>query len=154
MNRPLTHGAMKARLALALLLAAAAAGCTGDEAANPNLAAPKLVLTARADGNITVFIHGAFGDRIYDWISLRADNMTISDRTQAFSLEETVPRPGFYFEAAASTARDAYELRGRVDVDFAKDEARVSFVQPDGDWGNEQGFGLPFERVLVRREAS
>lgn len=142
---------MKASLVVALLAAAAASGCAGGESTNPNLVAPKLVLQARPDGGVTVFLHAAFGEHLYDWIGLRADNATINNRTSAFSLEETVNRTGFYLDVAAGTPRETYTLRGRVDVDPAEDRALVAFHQDDADWSDPQEFGLPFERVLTRR---
>lgn len=144
---------MKAGWLLTLLAGVALAGCAGDEP-NPNLAAPKLVVQARPDGNVTLFIHGAFSDRLYDWMELSVDNETLENRTVAFSIEETVPAQGFYFEAAAGTARETYELRGRADVDAAEEEVMVAFLGAEGEWGDAQTFGLPFERVLVRRDTS
>lgn len=145
---------MKAGWLVTLLAGVALAGCTGEEPANPNLAAPKLVLQARPDGNVTLFIHGAFGDRLYDWMALSIDNESLASRTIAFSIEETIASPGFYFEAAAGTARETYELRGRADVDAREEEVDVAFLGADGEWSDEQTFGLPFERVLVRRDTS
>jgi len=142
---------MKVGFVVALLAATAASGCTGGETTNPNLAAPKLVLQARSDGAIIVFVHSAFGERLYEWISLRADNETVNNRTESFSLEEVVDRSGFYLDAKAATAREVYSLRGRVDVDLATARAAVAFHDDDGDWDAPQNFALPFERVLTRR---
>jgi hypothetical protein len=142
---------MKAGWLLALLAGAAFAGCADGEPANPNLAAPKLVLEARPDGDVTLFAHGAFSDRLYDWIGLAVDNETLVNRTTAFSAEETVDASGFFFEAWAGTSRETYVLRGRADVDLAQERVVVAFFDAEGEWGDTQSFALPFERVLVRR---
>ncbi|HET6405892.1 MAG TPA: hypothetical protein VFH78_14715 [Candidatus Thermoplasmatota archaeon] len=144
---------MKASLVVVLLATAAAAGCAEGGGANPNLAAPKLVLQARADDSLAIFIHSAFGERLYEWISLSIDNETISNRTNAFSLEETVNSTSFYLEARAGTPREMYTLRARLDVDLADDDVRASFHRDDGSWAVPETFGLPFERVLIRRAA-
>lgn len=140
---------------VALLLATAAtAGCAEGGPANPNLAAPKLVLQTREDGTLIVFIHSAFGERIYEWISLAADNTTINNRTAAFSLEQAMSATGFYLNATAGTPREMYTLRARLDVDLKEEEVLVAFHDDEGVWSKEpEAFGLPFERVLNRREA-
>jgi hypothetical protein len=142
---------MKAAWLVALLAGAALAGCASGEPANPNLAAPKLVVQARPDGSTTLFVHGAFADRLYDWIHVAVDNRTLANRTIAFSVEETVPSQRFYFEAVAGTSRETYELRGHVLVDPADERVEVAFLDAEGEWGDTQSFNLPFERVLVRR---
>lgn len=153
MNRHRAHGPMKAGLFVALLAAAAAAGCADGGSPNPSLAAPKLVLQARADGSVTIFIHSTFGERLYEWISLASDNATINNRTQVFSLEESVDQPGFFAEATAGTQRETYTLRARFDVDAAEEQVLVSFHDDKGEWSKEpEAFGLPFERVLNRRD--
>lgn len=152
---PLTEeglpGPMKAGWLVALVATAAASGCAGGEAGNPNLSAPKLVLQARPDGSVTVFMHGAFGDRLYDWISLAADNLTLNNRSVAFSLEETVNRTGFFLDATAGTPREMYTLRARVDVDLVEERVFVAFHEDDAEWSDRESFDLPFERLLVRR---
>lgn len=153
MTGPGVRRPMKAGLLVALVASAAMAGCTGTEA-NPNLAAPKLVVQARPDGNVTLFVHGAFGDRLYDWVALAIDNETRANRSTAFSLEETVAGGGFYFETSAGVSREMYLLRGRADVDAAEERVEVAFLAEDGEWGDPQSFGLPWERVLVRRDAA
>lgn len=145
---------MKASWLLVLLAGAALAGCTGADPANPNLAAPKLVLQARPDGNVTLFIHGAFGDRLYDWIGVDIDNETLVNRSIAFSAEEIVPASGFFFEASARTTRETYSLRGRADLDAQEARVKVAFLDDQDDWSDTQSFALPFERVLVRRDSS
>lgn len=135
---------------LALLAGAALAGCAGGDAANPNLAAPKLVVAARPDGNLTLFVHGAFGDRLYEWIHVRVDNATLVNRTAAFSAEES-RAAGFYLEASAQVSQEVYVLRARIDHDPAQERAIVSLVSMDAEWADAETFGLPFERLLERR---
>lgn len=142
---------MKASLVAALLAGALAAGCVGDEPANPNLAAPKLVVQARPDGGASVFVHGAFGDRLYEWVSVAIDNVTLENRTSAFSVEEQVNATGFYIDAAAGTAQETYSLHARIDVDPVEERVIVSLVNEKEEWDDPQSFGLPFERVLTRR---
>lgn len=142
---------MKASLVVVLLATAAASGCAEGGPANPNLAAPKLVLQARADGSVTVFIHSTFGERLYEWISLAADNVTIDNRTGVFSLEESIAQPGFFVEATAGTPREMYTLRARFDVDAKEEQVLVAFHDDKGEWSKEpEAFDLPFERVLNR----
>lgn len=142
---------MRAAWLVLLVGAALASGCTAGEGTNPNLAAPKLVLQPRSDGSVIVFVHSAFGERVYDWIALRADNETIDNRTSAFSLEEIVNRSGFYLDATAGTQTQMYTLRARIDVDIAEERALVAFHHDDGEWDDAQSFGLPFERPMSRR---
>ena len=140
---------MRVGCVVALLAAAVASGCAGGE--NPNLAAPKIVLQPRSDGSVIVFMHSAFGERVYDWIAVGADNATINNRTHAFSLEEVVNRTGFYLDARAGTPRETYTLRARVDVDLQEERAFVAFHDDEDAWTDPASFGLPFERVLTRR---
>lgn len=142
---------MRRAWVVALLAAATLGGCTADAPTNPNLSAPKLVLHARPDGFAEVFVHGAFNERLYSWIALAIDNETRANRTTVFSLEETVNATGFYFEASAGTTRESYFLRGRADVDSVREEVHVALLDAEGEWSDAQTFGLPFERVLVRR---
>lgn len=145
---------MKPGWVLLVIAGAALAGCAEGGSANPNLSAPKLVLHARAEGEVAVFIHGAFAERLYEWMSLRVDNETVLNRTVVFSLEHAIPSTGFFFEASAGTARESYGLSGRVDLLPASERVEVSFLDEDGEWSDAQSFGLPFERVLVRGSAS
>jgi len=137
---------------IAMVVAAVAwAGCAGGEPANPNLAAPKLVIAHRADGNATVFLHSAFGERVYDWIHLEIDNATLVNETSTFAVEEIVG-PGFYVEASAQFGEALYELRARVDVFRVEERASVALVDADGEWAKEaESFDLPYERLLEPR---
>lgn len=141
---------MKAVWLLALLIGASLAGCTAQPA-NPSLAAPKLVIGSRPDGNATVFIHSAFSERAYEWIAIAIDNETRENRTDAFSIELNL-QPGFYMDASAGWKSEVYQLRGRVDV-FAKEErASVSLVSGDDTWATQaESFGLPYQHLLERR---
>jgi hypothetical protein len=151
MNRPRAVDPMKAGWLAALLVAVAWSGCAGGEPANPIVAAPKLVIAPRDDGNVTVYIHSAFGERAYEWIELRIDNVTRVNRTGTFSLEEAVPN-GFYLEAQAEFGDALYQFRGRVEVFRFEERASVSMVGPDGEWPKEaESFSLPFEHLLERR---
>ncbi|HUR69988.1 MAG TPA: hypothetical protein VM370_12140 [Candidatus Thermoplasmatota archaeon] len=142
---------MKAGFFVALLAAAALSGCTTGDTANPNLAAPKLVVAPRPDGNATLFIHSAFGERAYDWVTLRIDNETRLNRTASFSVEEVLA-PGFYLEAEAGLGEVVYTLRGRFDVFVPEDHVSVSLVDHDGAWPREaESQRLPFEHLLERR---
>jgi hypothetical protein len=141
---------MKGAWVMALLAAIALAGC-GTQPANPSLAAPKLVVAARPDGNATVFVHSAFGERAYEWIAITVDNQTMVNRTSAFSVETSLTT-GFYLEVAAQAGDEVYVLRARVDVFAPEERASVSLVDPQGEWPKEaESFGLPFERLLDRR---
>src|SRR5688572_30547338 len=99
---------VKAGGLVALLVALA--GCAGPDggSANPNLLAPKVVVGARPDGNVTVFVHGAFREQLYEWVLVRVDNATLSNLSWAFSSEERVDRPGFFLEVEAGTAEALY----------------------------------------------
>lgn len=142
---------MKAAWIVALLATVALAGC-GAQPANPSLAAPKLVVAARPDGNATVFVHSAFGERSYEWIALSIDNQSLTNRTSAFSIEASLAT-GFYLDVAAEAGEDVYVLRARIDVFEAEERASVSLVDSEGKWPDEpESFGLPFEHLLDRRE--
>ena len=151
MNRVRACAPMKAGWVLACILAVAASGCTAGEPANPHLAAPKLVIAPREDGNATVFIHSAFGERVYEWIELKVDNVSVGNRTSSFSMEEVAPRAAF-IEARAVYADALYEYRARIDVFPVDERASVTLVEADGDWAREpESFELPYEAFLERR---
>jgi hypothetical protein len=135
-----------------VLLAAAMAGCTlGGETANPNLLVPKLLLDAQPGApNATVYVHSAFGDHAYDWMSLDVDNVTIANRTDVFSLEEQVPATGFFLTVRAGASGQVYEMKGRIDLDGDRQKARVAFLEDATDWNAPRTFNLPFERLLDR----
>lgn len=144
---------MKAGWLIPLLVAASFAGCTAGEAPNPHLLSPKVVLQARPDGNLTVYVHSAFGERAYDWLSLRVDNVTVANRTDAFSLEETVPGDSHFLEVTTGTSTQVYVMRARVDVEPDGERAQVSFLDDEGAWSDAKPFTLPFEHILEREEA-
>jgi hypothetical protein len=145
---------MKAGWIGVLLLSAGLAGCAGGETGNPNLAAPKLVLESRPDGRVEVFVHGAFSERLYDWVALAVDNATVENRTIAFSLERTLDATGFYLDASAGTPREMYVFRGRLDVHPIEERVSVSFHTLEGEWSDPESFSLPFERLLTRKVPS
>jgi hypothetical protein len=135
-------------LSFALLLALLVGGCTsGGGGRNPNLLAPKVVVDPRPDGNVTLFVHGAFRDQVYDWVSLSVDNATRANRTGAYSLEERVPAPGFFLDVQAAVGAQSYEARGRVDVLPSGDRVRVALLDKNG-WGDPKSYGAPYELVL------
>lgn len=146
---------MKAVVPASLLLGMVLAGCA-DDPANPNLLAPKVLVQPRPDGNVTVYVHSAFGEHDYDWLSLSLDNHTLANRTAAFSLEEQVRGEGFFLHVQASAAGETFEVRARVDLDLARDKARVALLDPDGEWNEPRAYNLPFEAILgrVRPEVS
>ena len=137
-------------LAATLLLGAALAGCTAGDPANPNFLAPKVLLQPRPDGNVTIYVHSAFGEHDYDWMDLRVDNVSVANRTHAFSMEEDVASTGFFLTVRAGAGGEVYELTGRVDVDPSRQKARVSFLDKEGRWDDPRSFNLPLERILDR----
>lgn len=144
-------GRVKAVSLASVLLGATLAGCAVDgDPANPNLLAPKVLLQPRSDGGVTVFVHSAFGDHDYDWMTLAVDNVTVANRTQAFSLEERIPSTGFFLTVRAGAGEQVYEMRGRVDVDPSGERARVALLDGDGEWDDPRTFNLPMERILGR----
>lgn len=130
-----------------LLLAALVSGCTGGTTGNPNLAAPKLIVDARPDGNVTLFVHGAFREQSYSWLNLTLDNRSSTNRTHAFSIEQTVPGPGFFLDLTALAGNQPYEMRARVDLNQTGERVRVSIVDAEG-WGDPKVFGVPYEHLL------
>ena len=143
------------KVALLLVLLVALAGCTGTQGGspNPNLLAPKVVVGARPDANVTVFVHGAFREHLYAWVHVRVDNETLSNRTWVFSSEEQVDRTGFFLEVEVGTDDALYRSRARVDIDAPEDRARVAFLEESG-WEDARAVSLPFEHIADRpREA-
>jgi hypothetical protein len=136
---------VRARL-VTIVLAAIVSGCVGGTPGNPNLAAPKLIVESRADGNVTVFVHGAFREQSYAWLSLALDNHTITNRTNAFSIEEVVPGPGFFLDLTA-LAGVQYEMRARVDLNQTGERVRVSLLDANG-WTEAKVYGVPYEHLL------
>ena len=145
----------RVKVGLLLALLVALAGCVGTQGGspNPNLLAPKVVVGARPDGNVTIFVHGAFRENLYQWLEVRVDNATLSNRSWVFSSEERVDRPGFFLEVEAGTGDALYRSRARVDLDALEDRARVTFLEEAG-WDDPRAFSLPFEHIVDRpREA-
>lgn len=133
---------------------AALAGCTGNEPANPNLAAPKVLVQPRPDGQVTLFVHSAFGERSYEWLHVAVDNVTLVNRTYGFSVEETVAPAGFFLAVSAQAGQQLYETRARIDLDVAEERAVVSFQEADGKWSEPRPYSLPFGTILERRETA
>lgn len=140
---------MKLAAVLAIVATAAAAGCTAGDA-NPHLLAPKVIVQPIGPGNMTLFVRSAFGDQLYDELAVRIDNVTVAERTEAFSIEATVPGDGFFLEVHAALDAQTYELRGRIDV--LPDGERAVFValDPEGRWQTPATFTLPYERIIER----
>ncbi|HEX2022216.1 MAG TPA: hypothetical protein VHH36_05850 [Candidatus Thermoplasmatota archaeon] len=132
----------------AVILAATLAGCAQD--ANPHLIAPKLVLAPLEDGNLTLYVHGAFQDRMYDRIELSIDNQTPIVREDAFSLETRLPASGFFLRVTAWAAESRYEARARVDVDAADERVVIAELDEDAQWASPSSYALPHERVIGR----
>lgn len=149
MNAPDARRRVKVGLVLAVLAAAAAGGCTAGDA-NPHLLSPKLVVRAEDDGGVTIYVHSAFGDRVYDRITLSVDNATVATRVDAFSLETSVAKAGFFVVVAAALEEERYRLQARLDVDAESGRAVLVVVDDEGDWGEAETYGLPYERVVER----
>lgn len=130
------------------------AGCTSEGGTtNPNLLAPKLVLDQREEGNVTVFVHSAFGERAYDWIRVSVDNRTLVNRTEAFSIEEDLGAAGIHLTIEAGVADQRYALQVRIDEANADGKLRVSVLDiADDEWADPRTTGLPYERILERVE--
>ena len=131
----------------AVVLAALVSGCAGGTAGNPNLAAPKLIVDARPGGNVTLFVHGAFRDQSYQWLNLTIDNRTSANRTDAFSLEETVPGPGFFVDLTALAGVQPYELRARIDLNQTGERVRFATLD-QGGWSEPKVYAVPYEHLL------
>lgn len=131
------------------MLTALAAGCTAGTT-NPHLLAPKLVIFPQQDGNVTLYVHAAFGERMYESMELAVDNSTIATRADAFSLETKVASDAFFVEVTTRSIDETYHLQARVDVD--RPTARVRFVpqQETGEWGAPDTYSLPYERIIER----
>lgn len=141
---------MKATWFVVILIAASLGGCAGGGGVeNPNLLAPKLVIQPRPDGSLTVFVHGAFREQVYDWIRVSVDNTTASNRSFVFSSEEIVQASGFFVEVETHLGLQSYVMRARVDTDAAGERLLVSFLEAD-DWADVRPYTLPFEYVLDR----
>lgn len=141
---------MKAGWLAVLVAAVALAGCTDN--ANPGLAAPKLVLAPRQDGGIEIFIHAAFGERLYDRLTLVIDNESLASDAEVFSVERTLSKTSFYFDATAQTPRETYGVRGQAALQPQEDQFEIAFHADDGTWTDPEDYNAPFERVMSVRE--
>ena len=138
------------RAAAWVAVAIALSGCLAGSGGNPNLLAPKLVVQPRGDGNVTIFVHGAFREQLYDWISLGVDNQSVENLTQAFSLERVVDSDGFFVDVRAFTNDQLYEAKARLDVNWTAERVLVATLGLDGEWRDARPFSLPYEHVLDR----
>lgn len=139
-----------------LLLAAALSGCTGESAGpSPNFVAPKLVLAARDDGNLTLFVHAAIGERAYDWLSLSVDNASVVNRTSAYSLEESVNGTSVFVTVSAMSGDQLYAWRGHVEVlpVPGAERARIARLDDEDVWSEPRLYSLPFEQILDHARA-
>lgn len=137
-----------------LFVAASLGGCAGGGGGeNPNFLAPKLVVQIRQDGDLSVFVHGAFREQVYDWIRVAVDNVTVSNRSNSFSSEEQVNSSGFFVDVEAHAGSQIYVTQARVDADPADDRLLVSFVEADG-WSEVRSYKFPFEHVVDRPKVS
>lgn len=140
--------------ALAILGVVLLSGCTlGGGAGNPNLAAPKLVVGVRSDGNATIFVHGAFREQVYDWIEVAVNNETLTNRTEAYSAEATLAAIGFFLDVKAGAGSRVYQGRARLDIAAAEERVRVATNTADG-WSDARTTTLPYELILDRPEVS
>lgn len=142
--------AMKVGVSIALLLASIGfAGCTASEA-NPHLLAPKLVVHPQDDGNVTLYVHSAFGDQMYSHMALGVDNVTIATRADAFSIETRVLSEGFFVEVTTTTDTELYHLRARIDLDVGEKRVRVVPLSETDIWAEPHVYSLPYERLIER----
>lgn len=139
-----------------VLLAGGLSGCMGgDEPANPNLLAPKVVFDVASDGSYVVFVHSAIGERRYDRLELLVDNETVAEREDAFSLEHRIGDLPAYVEVRTLSGTTQFHFRAGLQADPDSEEAlAVSLVDADGDWAEPRRFSLPFERFLERPPAA
>ncbi|MEA3200692.1 MAG: hypothetical protein QOE90_2120 [Thermoplasmata archaeon] len=136
---------------LSLLVLAALSGCTGQSGvANPNLQAPEIVLAPRPDGNFTVYVHAAFGDRAYEWLSLSLDNRTVVNRTHAYSLEEAINGTSFFAVVSAAAGDQLYDWRARVEIvpSEGTEHARIARLGETNEWGEPRTYSLPYTQIL------
>jgi hypothetical protein len=137
---------------LVVVVASALGGCAawgGPGAQNPNLLAPKLVVQPRADGNFTLFVHGAFREQVYDWIAIGLDNVSLANESQAFSVETRAPGPGFFLNVDAQVGAVLYETKARLDLNATDKKLHIAFVDADG-WSDPRPYSVPFEHILDR----
>lgn len=138
-----------------VVFAALLAGC-GAGPGNPNQLAPKVLVHPWPDGNVTVYVHSAFGEHDYEWITVDVDNATVADANGTYSLEARVPSDGFFLAVRAGASEEVFEARARLDVGPSADKMRVAIVDGQGEWDDPRNVDAPFERILdrvVRTEA-
>lgn len=141
---------MKVGVLVALLVSAGAlAGCSAATT-NPHLLAPKLVVHAHDDGNVTLYVHGAFREVAYDRIALSVENVTVATRQDAFSLETKVASAGFFIDVTTTLDSETYHLRARLDVDTDDKRLRVVALDERQAWSAADTFVLPYERIIER----
>lgn len=146
--------AMRVGWVMTLLVASLSAGCTTGEPTNPNLAAPKVVVALDPDNVPTVYVHSAFGERMYEWIEVRVDNETIGNRSNVFSWESSVASHSFFLEVFAESGTQLYEVRALIEIQPTDQQAEISFLQGSSRWSEPRSFGLPFERIMERRNGT
>lgn len=151
LKRPGLRPNVSVRVLALLVVAGGLAGCaTGDgTGGNPNLLAPKVVVHPRPDGNVTVFVHGAFREQLYDFVAIRIDNASVTNRTWVLSAEVDAPTNGFFLEVEAGAGETFYRSQARVDINWTAERARVAFLTAQG-WDEPRAFALPFEHIVDR----
>lgn len=137
----------------ALIVAAALAGCTRAEPVNPNLLAPKMVLNVDDAAQPVIFVHSAFGERVYDRIEVAINNSTLRTVEERYSLEQNLDLTNSFLEVRASHGESEYAFRGDVSLEDDGERLQVVELRPNGEWSEPRSYNLPYATILDRVEA-
>ena len=147
--------AVTARAWLLLTVALASvlplAGCTETlEGANPHIQAPKLTLGPTDTlGMFEVYVHSAVGERQYDSLVLRVDNVTVQSRNATYALIHRIPAGEAFLTVQATLGENVFALNALVVANTTSKKMEVVTFQ-GGKEAERKEVELPWNKLMEK----